>query len=139
MLLVIISFIALLFLVYTVIALIIYMWIGGQSTVANTFSSAFVSIFDFYLMKEPNRDFIPIDELTLIYTEHMILIQLIQGILILAFIATIQIACSIAIEGARMNFQFTKAISSITASDDSRVLYWIQSGIKTFAAKLWTK
>jgi hypothetical protein len=138
MLLVILVHVALLFLVYTVIALIIYVWIGGQSTIANTFSSAFVSIFDYYLTKEPNRDFIPMDELILIYTEHIVLIHLVQGTLILAFIATVQIACSIAIEGARMNFQFAKSISSAAANEDSRVLYWLRSGLKRVVSKLWT-
>ena len=138
MLLVILVHVALLFLVYTVIALIIYVWIGGQSTIANTFSSAFVSIFDYYLTKEPNRDFIPMDELILIYTEHIVLIHLVQGTLILAFIATVQIACSIAIEGARMNFQFAKSINSVAANEDSRVLYWLRSGLKRVVTKLWT-
>jgi hypothetical protein len=138
MLLVIIAYVALLFFVYIGIALMIYVWIGGQSTVANTFSSAFVSVLDFYLMKEPNRDFIPIDELLLIYTEHTVLIQLIQSILILVFVGAVQIACSIAIEGARMNFQFAKSAGSIVMSDDSRGLYWLRSGIKKFVAKLWS-
>ena len=137
MLLVLLSLVFLLFIIYSGVALIMYVWIGGQSTVANGVSNAFVSIFDFYLMKEAQRDMIPIEEMLLIYKEHKILIELVEGLLIVVFMGVVQVACAIAIEGARMNFQFSKSLECITTNDKSRALYWLRSGIKELFSKLW--
>ena len=131
------SLIIVMSLLYMLIALVIYVWLGGICSVSKSFFISVVGMLSFYLNKE-EKALISTYEQYRVFNEGIVPIQLISAMLILMFIAIIATAVSMFTEGSRMNATFTQAVKVKEAKVNFRIFKWFIDGITNNITATWS-